>query len=181
MPKNNRKEIFMRSEENRTADGNGIRLITHGAKVNYICYQIQDHTLYGVKTKGGNYLAIKPLCDGMRIDWQPHLAGLKKDRRFHLVSTQLVNENRIRWMICLAIHEVSAWLETIRLGKASQETGHEHLGYYRENIHFVLREMFGWDPFSFMEPNGFGPQNDYGRLSTACPMMDLRRYDHPMR
>ena len=42
-------------------------------------------------------------------------------------------------------------------------------------------KCFGWEPFSFMEPNGFGSPNAYGRLSTACPMMDLRRYDHPMR
>lgn len=165
----------MRSEENRTADENGPRRVTHGAKVNYICYRIQDHTLYGVKTKGGNYLAIKPLCDGMRIDWPSHLAGLKKDSRFHLVLTQLVCENRVSWMICLAIHEVSAWLETIRLEKEAQKTRHALLRYYRENIHFVLREMFGWEPFSFKEPNGFGSPNAYGRLSTACPAMDMRK------
>ncbi len=171
----------MQSENDRAAAENGPRRITHGAHVNYICYQVQDHTLSGVKTKGGNYLAIKPLCDAMRIDWRSHLSGLKKDSRFHPVSTQLVVKNHIRWMICLALHEVSAWLGTIRLEKESKETGHEHLRYYRDNIHFVLRDMFGWEPFSFKEPNGFGSPNAYGRLSTVCPMMDLHRPYHPMR
>lgn len=165
----------MQSEGNSAAAEKGPRRITHGACVNYICYQVKDHTLSGVKTKGGNYLAIKSLCDGMGIDWQSHLVGLKKDSRFHPVSTQLVYEKRISWMICLAIHEVTAWLDAIRLEKPAQKASLELLRYYRENIHFVLREMFGWEPFSFMEPNGFGSPTSYGRLSTADLTMVMRR------
>jgi hypothetical protein len=165
----------MQSENNSVAADYGPRRITHGAHVNYICHQIQDHTLSGVKTKGGNYLAIKPLRDAIRIDWRSHLAGLKKDSRFHLVSTQLVVESQISRMICLAIHEVPGWLDAIRLEKDAQGTGIDHLRYYRENIHFILREMFGWEPFSFVEPNGFGSSKSYERLSSACPVMVMRR------
>ncbi|BBO72364.1 hypothetical protein DSCA_62940 [Desulfosarcina alkanivorans] len=169
----------MRTENRNTANDNGPRRITHGANVSYICYRIQDHTISGVKTKGGCYLALKPICDGIRLDWQTQLAGLKKHNRFHLISTQLVCGNQIKWLTCLPVHEVPAWLDTIPLEKDAQEESVTCLHYYQENITFILREMFGRDSFAPLEPDCISLCSALHRhkmpllLPTSLPVLDM--------
>ena len=77
-------------------------------------------TLYIIKHQGKPYVPLKPIVEGIGMDWASQLTKLKRRFTSSIVEITTVADNgKPRTMICLALPKLAGWLNTISPNKVN--------------------------------------------------------------
>lgn len=99
--------------------------------------------LYVVNHIGEPYAPMRPIIDGMGMDWASQFTKLKQRFKTSVVkiTMQLPGDNQRREVICLALRKLAAWLNTISPNKVRPEI-RERVIRYQEECDDVLYEYW---------------------------------------
>lgn len=99
--------------------------------------------LYVVNRNGEPYAPMRPIIDGMGMDWASQFTKLKQRFKTSVVkiTMQLPGDNQRREVICLALRKLAAWLNTISPNKVRSEI-RERVIRYQEECDDVLYEYW---------------------------------------
>ncbi|EMM7795405.1 phage antirepressor N-terminal domain-containing protein [Klebsiella oxytoca] len=101
------------------------------------------NSLFVVEHNGEPYTPMKPIIDGMGMDWASQFTKLKQRFKTSIVkiTMQLPGDNQRRDIICLALRKLAGWLQTISANKVRQEI-RDKVIQYQEECDDVLYEYW---------------------------------------
>ncbi|EPG5000524.1 hypothetical protein HMPREF9693_05481 [Klebsiella oxytoca 10-5249] len=101
------------------------------------------NSLFVVEHNGEPYTPMKPIIDGMGMDWASQFTKLKQRFKTSIVkiTMQLPGDNQRRDIICLALRKLAGWLQTISANKVRPEI-REKVIQYQEECDDVLYEYW---------------------------------------
>lgn len=98
--------------------------------------------LYVVNHNGEPYTPMKPIIDGMGMDWASQFTKLKQRFKSTVVEiTMVAADGKSRSMICLALRKLAAWLNTISPNKVKPEI-RDRVTRYQDECDDVLYEYW---------------------------------------
>ncbi|HHN5366990.1 TPA: phage antirepressor N-terminal domain-containing protein [Escherichia coli] len=95
--------------------------------------QFHGSELYVIEHNGEPYTPMKPIVEGMGLDWKSQLA--KISNRFGLTMVEITivaADGKSRGMICLPLRKLAAWLNSISANKVRPEIRDRVLQYQAE-------------------------------------------------
>ncbi|WP_310637541.1 phage antirepressor N-terminal domain-containing protein [Delftia acidovorans] len=156
------KGIIM-SDSTQVSASRAITVPFHGAE------------LYVVDYKGQPYTPMKPIVEGIGLDWKSQHAKLSGNPgRWGMVEITIPSEGGMQAMACIALRKLFGWLAGIHVGKIKEAIRPSVLTYQNECDDVLWRHWNdGAAPRNSME-NGSGQMSlDYDRISPA-QAQDLR-------
>lgn len=116
-------------------------------------------SLFVVEHNGEPYTPMKPIIDGMGMDWASQFTKLKQRFKTSIVkiTMQLPGDNQRRDIICLALRKLAGWLNTISPNKVRPEI-RERVIQYQEECDDVLYEY--WTKGRATNPRAVEPAID---------------------
>lgn len=91
------------------------------------------NNLYVVNYNGQPYVPMKPIVDGMGMDWASQFTKLKQKFKSTVAEITMVAEDgKERNMICLALRKLAGWLHTISPNKVKPEIRDKVIKYQEE-------------------------------------------------
>ncbi|HDQ5281842.1 phage antirepressor N-terminal domain-containing protein [Klebsiella pneumoniae] len=101
------------------------------------------NSLFVVEHNGEPYTPMKPIIDGMGMDWASQFTKLKQRFKTSIVkiTMQLPGDNQRRDIICLALRKLAGWLQTISANKVRPEI-RDKVIQYQEECDDVLYEYW---------------------------------------
>ncbi|WP_419179051.1 phage antirepressor N-terminal domain-containing protein [Klebsiella pneumoniae] len=101
------------------------------------------NSLFVVEHNGEPYTPMKPIIDGMGMDWASQFTKLKQRFKTSIVkiTMQLPGDNQRRDIICLALRKLAGWLQTISPNKVRPEI-RDRVIQYQEECDDVLYEYW---------------------------------------
>nr|WP_249415232.1 phage antirepressor N-terminal domain-containing protein [Citrobacter sp. RHBSTW-00599] len=110
--------------------------------VSTINVPFHGNELYIVNHNGEPYTPMKPIIDGMGMDWASQFTKLKQRFKSTIVEITIVAaDGKSRSMICLALRKLAAWLNTISPNKVKSEI-RDNVIRYQEECDDVLYEYW---------------------------------------
>lgn len=97
--------------------------------------------LYVVNHNDEPYTPMKPIVEGMGMDWKSQFIKIKQRFSKGMVEITIPTAGGIQKMICLALRKLSAWLNTISPNKVRPEI-RERVIRYQEECDDVLYEYW---------------------------------------
>ncbi|EHF7825818.1 hypothetical protein J3179_004408 [Salmonella enterica] len=99
--------------------------------------------LYVIEHNGEPYTPMRPIIDGMGMDWASQFTKLKQRFKTSVVkiTMQLPGDDQRRDVICLALRKLAAWLNTISPNKVRPEI-RDRVIRYQEECDDVLYEYW---------------------------------------
>lgn len=97
--------------------------------------------LYVVNHNGEPYTPMKPIVEGMGMDWASQFTKLKQRFSKGIVEITIPSIGGAQKMICLALRKLAAWLNTISPNKVRAEI-RERVIRYQEECDDVLYEYW---------------------------------------
>lgn len=97
--------------------------------------------LYVVNHNGEPYTPMRPIIDGMGMDWASQFTKLKSRFAKGVVEIAIPTAGGVQKMICLALRKLAAWLNTISPNKVRPEI-RERVIRYQEECDDVLYEYW---------------------------------------
>lgn len=88
--------------------------------------------LYVVNHNGEPYTPMKPIVDGMGMDWMGQYTKLKQRFAKGIEEISIPTAGGIQKMICLALRKLAAWLNTISPNKVKPEIRDNVIRYQEE-------------------------------------------------
>lgn len=99
-------------------------------------------SLYVVNHNGEAYTPMRPIIDGMGMDWASQFTKLKQRFKSTVVEiTMVAADGKTRAMTCLALRKLNGWLQTISPNKVKPEI-REKVIQYQEECDDVLYEYW---------------------------------------
>lgn len=96
-------------------------------------------TLYVVNYEGTAQVPMRPVVEGMGLDWASQFTKIKQ--RFNtsvaMITMQLPGDKQRREVVCLSLRKLPGWLHTINVGKVRPEL-REKVARYQEECDDVL-------------------------------------------
>ncbi|MEB7890965.1 phage antirepressor N-terminal domain-containing protein [Hafnia alvei] len=91
-------------------------------------------SLFVVNHNGEPFTPMKPIIDGMGMDWASQFTKLKQRFKTSVVkiTMQLPNDDQRRDVICLALRKLNGWLQTISPNKVKPEIRDRVIQYQEE-------------------------------------------------
>lgn len=124
------------------------------------------NNLYVVNYNGQPYVPMKPIVDGMGMDWASQFTKLKQKFSSTIAEiTMVADDGKERNMICLALRKLAGWLHTISPNKVKPEI-RDKVIKYQEECDDVLYEY--WTTGEVKKKTNF-------RQSTAKELIPLRQ------
>lgn len=121
--------------------------------------------LYVVNYNGQPYVPMKPIVEGMGMDWASQFTKLKQRFKSTIAEITMVAEDgKSRNMLCIALRKLSGWLHTISPNKVKPEI-RDKVIRYQEECDDVLYEY--WTTGEVKKKPNF-------RQSTAKELIPLR-------
>ena len=77
--------------------------------------------LYVVNHNGEPYTPMKPIVEGMGMDWASQFTKLKQRFAKGIVEIAIPSVGGMQTMICLALRKLNGWLQTISPNKVRPE------------------------------------------------------------
>ncbi len=122
--------------------------------------------LYVVNYNGQPYVPMKPIVEGMGMDWASQFTKLKQRFKSTIAEITMVAEDgKSRNMLCIALRKLSGWLHTISPNKVKPEI-RDKVIRYQEECDDVLYEY--WTTGEVKKKPNF-------RQSTAKELIPLRQ------
>ncbi|WP_052927888.1 phage antirepressor N-terminal domain-containing protein [Morganella morganii] len=123
-------------------------------------------SLYVVNYNGQPYVPMKPIVEGMVMDWASQFTKLKQRFKSTIAEITMVAEDgKSRNMLCIALRKLSGWLHTISPNKVKPEIRGKVIRY-QEECDDVLYEY--WTTGEVKKKPNF-------RQSTAKELIPLRQ------
>lgn len=98
-----------------------------------IAVPFHNTELYVVEHNGQPYTPMKPIVDGMGLDWKSQFVKLKERFNSTMVEiTTVANDGKSRLMICLPVRKLAAWLYSIHANKVKPELRETVITYQNE-------------------------------------------------
>lgn len=97
--------------------------------------------LYVVNHYGDPYTPMKPIVEGMGMDWKSQFIKIKQRFSKGMVEITIPTAGGMQKMICLALRKLAAWLNTISPNKVRPEI-RERVIRYQEECDDVLYEYW---------------------------------------
>lgn len=97
--------------------------------------------LYVVNYNGEPYTPMRPIIDGMGMDWASQFTKLKSRFAKGVVEITIPTAGGAQKMICLALRKLAAWLNTISPNKVKPEI-RDRVIQYQEECDDVLYEYW---------------------------------------
>lgn len=89
--------------------------------------------LYIVEFEGQPYTPMKPIVDGMGLDWAAQFNKLKQKFASTIAEIAMVaNDGKSRSMLCLPVRKLAAWLYSINANKVKPELRETVITYQNE-------------------------------------------------
>ncbi|MGX8940751.1 phage antirepressor N-terminal domain-containing protein [Symbiopectobacterium sp. Eva_TO] len=131
--------------------------------MNTITVPFHGNALYIVNHNGEPYTPMKPIVEGMEMDWASQFTKLKQ--RFNTTIaeiTMVAEDGRTRKMLCLPLRKLAGWLQTINPNKVKPEI-RDKVVQYQEECDDVLYEY--WTKGQVVNPR---KRSIMQELNTAC-------------
>ncbi|MGJ7327293.1 phage antirepressor N-terminal domain-containing protein [Morganella morganii] len=123
-------------------------------------------SLYVVNYNGQPYVPMKPIVEGMGLDWKSQFNKIKNRFKSTMVEITIVAaDGKGRNMLCLALRKLAGWLHTISPNKVKPEI-RDKVIRYQEECDDVLYEY--WTTGEVKKKPNF-------RQSTAKELIPLRQ------
>lgn len=136
-------------------------------------------TLYVVNYEGTAQVPMRPVVEGMGLDWASQFTKIKQ--RFNtsvaMITMQLPGDKQRREVVCLSLRKLPGWLHTINVGKVRPEL-REKVARYQEECDDVLYEY--WTKGVAVNPRHRTTVNERTPLRDAVNLLVGRkglRYD----
>lgn len=98
-----------------------------------IAVPFHNTELYVVEHNGQPYTPMKPIVDGMGLDWKSQFVKLKERFNSTMVEiTTVANDGKSRLMICLPVRKLAAWLYSVHANKVKPELRDTVIKYQEE-------------------------------------------------
>ena len=97
--------------------------------------------LYVVNHNGEPYTPMKPIVEGMGMDWASQFTKLKQRFAKGIVEIAIPSVGGVQTMICLALRKLNGWLQTISPNKVRPEI-RDNVIHYQEECDYVLYEYW---------------------------------------
>ena len=88
--------------------------------------------LYLVEHEGQPYTPMKPIVEGMGLDWASQFVKLKQRFAKGIVEITIPSKGGLQTMICLMLRKLPAWLYSIQSGKVKPELRDTVIMYQNE-------------------------------------------------
>lgn len=133
------------------------------------------NSLFVVEHNGEPYTPMKPIIDGMGMDWASQFTKLKQRFKTSIVkiTMQLPGDNQRRDIICLALRKLAGWLQTISANKVRPEI-REKVIQYQEECDDVLYEY--WTKGEVKNPRKKTTVDERMPLRDAVNMLVSKRH-----
>lgn len=136
------------------------------ASISTINVPFHGDSLYVVNYNGQPYVPMKPVVEGMGMDWASQFTKLKQRFKSTIAEITMVAEDgKSRNMLCIALRKLSGWLHTISPNKVKPEI-RDKVIRYQEECDDVLYEY--WTTGEVKKKPKF-------RQSTAKELIPLRQ------
>ena len=99
---------------------------------NTITVPFYDHELYVVEHNNEPYVPMKPIVEGMGLDWKSQLNKIKSRFRKGMVEITIPSKGGEQSMLCLQLRKLSAWMLTIYPNKVKSEIRDKVIQYQEE-------------------------------------------------
>lgn len=133
--------VTTKASESTNLDGN-IDMTSLAITDRTINVPFHGSELYVVNHNGEPYTPMKPIIDGMGMDWASQFTKLKQRFKSTVVEiTMVAADGKSRSMICLALRKLAAWLNTISPNKVKPEI-RDNVIRYQEECDDVLYEYW---------------------------------------
>ncbi|EWG75930.1 Phage anti-repressor protein [Enterobacter sp. DC3] len=136
-------------------------------------------TLYVVNYEGTAQVPMRPVVEGMGLDWASQFTKIKQ--RFNtsvaMITMQLPGDKQRREVVCLSLRKLPGWLHTINVGKVRPEL-RDKVARYQEECDDVLYEY--WTKGVAVNPRHRTTVNERTPLRDAVNLLVGRkglRYD----
>lgn len=107
--------------------------VTSMTSISTINVPFHGNNLYVVNYNGQPYVPMKPIVDGMGMDWASQFTKLKQKFKSTVAEITMVAEDgKERNMICLALRKLAGWLHTISPNKVKPEIRDKVIKYQEE-------------------------------------------------
>ena len=113
------------------------------AQISTINVPFYGDSLYLVSHGGEPQVPMRPVVEGMGLDWASQYTKIKQ--RFNtsvvMITMQLPGDNQRREVVCLNLRKLAGWLHTINVGKVRPEL-REKVARYQEECDDVLYQYW---------------------------------------
>ncbi|EHQ1051081.1 phage antirepressor N-terminal domain-containing protein [Salmonella enterica] len=126
--------------------------------------------LYVIEHNGEPFTPMKPIVEGMGMDWASQFTKMKQRFKSTIVEiTMVAGDGKSRKMICLALRKLAAWLNTISPNKVRPEI-RERVIRYQEECDDVLYEY--WTKGKVTNPRSVEPAIDMMNIDLHLRIRD---------
>ncbi|EAO6096721.1 phage antirepressor N-terminal domain-containing protein [Salmonella enterica] len=110
-------------------------------QVSTINVPFHGDSLYLVNQNGEAFVPMKPVVEGMGLDWASQFTKIKNRFSKGVVEIAIPSKGGIQSMTCLAFRKFAGWLHTINVGKVRPEL-REKVSRYQEECDDVLYQYW---------------------------------------
>ncbi|ECV5680973.1 TPA: hypothetical protein JLS89_004738 [Escherichia coli] len=137
--------------------------------MNMMTVPFYGNSLYVVNHNGEPYVPMKPIVEGMGLDWMGQYRKMKSRFATSIeeMSIQLPGDTQRRPVICLALRKLAGWLQTISPNKVNPKI-RDKVIQYQEECDDVLYEY--WTKGVVVNPRRMSVMEE---LNQACA--DMKR------
>ena len=100
-----------------------------------------ENTLLTAEINGTEYAAMKPIVEGMGLDWRAQQAKIRASKRFDDIAIPLQTSGGIQEMVCIPIKKLNGWLFSVNSDKVKPEI-REKVICYQEECFVVLYDYW---------------------------------------
>lgn len=136
--------------------------------MNTITLPFHGSALYVVNHNGEPYTPMKPIVEGMGMDWKTQFRKISQRFKSTVVEmTMVAADGKSRQMVCLPLRKLAGWLQTISPNKVKPDI-RDKVIQYQDECDDVLYEY--WTKGVVVNPR---KSNVMEELNQAC--MEMRR------
>ncbi len=99
---------------------------------NTITVPFYDNELYVVEYNNEPYVPMKPIVEGMGLDWKSQFSKIKSRFSKGMVEITIPTKGGEQSMLCLALRKLAGWLHTISPNKVKPEIRDKVIKYQEE-------------------------------------------------
>ncbi|HEC5300560.1 TPA: phage antirepressor N-terminal domain-containing protein [Enterobacter asburiae] len=110
-------------------------------QISTINVSFHGDALYLVNQNGEAFVPMKPVVEGMGLDWASQFTKIKTRFSKGIVEIAIPSKGGVQSMTCLAFRKFAGWLHTINIGKVRPEL-RERVARYQEECDDVLYEYW---------------------------------------
>lgn len=104
-----------------------------------------DLSLSAVLVNGAPFVAIRPICDSLGLDWSSQRKRINRDpelKQAVVMMTTVADDEKARQMVFMPLNRLNGWLFGVDVARVREEL-RERMNWYRAECYAVLARHFG--------------------------------------